>query len=54
MKQAKAFYERFGFIRLLDEGKRLFYPLTAIETVNMMIHFEDFPGLCTPIDLPLD
>jgi hypothetical protein len=30
-EQARAFYERFGFIRLPDEGKRLFYPLTAIE-----------------------
>ena len=28
-EEARAFYERFGFIRL--EGKRLFYPLTAIE-----------------------
>ncbi len=28
-EQAKAFYERFGFIPLA--GKRLFYPLTAIE-----------------------
>lgn len=28
-EQAQAFYERFGFIPLA--GKRLFYPLTAIE-----------------------
>ena len=28
-EEARAFYERFGFIRLA--GKRLFYPLTAIE-----------------------
>ena len=28
-EEAKAFYERFGFIQLA--GKRLFYPLTAVE-----------------------
>ena len=28
-EEAKACYERFGFLRLA--GKRLFYPLTAIE-----------------------
>ena len=29
--QAQAFYERFGFIRLPDTGRRLFYPMTTAE-----------------------
>ena len=29
--QAQTFYERFGFTRLPDTGRRLFYPMTAAE-----------------------
>ena len=32
--QAQAFYERFGFIRLPDTGRRLFYPMTTAERPN--------------------
>ena len=29
--QAQTFYDRFGFIRLPDTGRRMFYPMTAAE-----------------------
>ena len=29
--QAQAFYERFGFVRLPDAGRRLFYPVASAE-----------------------